>query len=318
MNLRTRALIGVAAVAVALTATVQLGAATSPNDNAAAIADARTKLAAIAADLNQIEANGTTTTTAPTTSSTGTASTTSTTVPSGGVSPVGVPGTWHATFADEFTATTLDRSLWNTTGSWECCDGGRWNPGNGELDYKTDGQNITFANGVATFQSRRETTSAEPAAQWTGAQLGSKQSFQYGYIETRAQFSPLTGIQPALWTWGAPGTNASAQETDVFEFYGDNHSQLYLTAHTSGGGGCHYTMPFDPTTGMHVYGADIEATGTTWYVDGVKVCSAAGHPTQPWNIVSYSVVLGPSRAPTVSASTTHAEELVDYIRAWSH
>lgn len=254
------------------------------------------------------------TTAAPTTT---TVPSTTTTARPTGTGPVGVSGTWISTFGDEFNGTSLDRTKWNTFGSWETLDGGRWNPGNGELDYKTDGQNMSFANGVATFQSRRE-TSAEPNAQWTGAQLGSKQAFTYGYIETRAQFSPTTGIQPALWTWGAPGTNASAQETDGYEFYGDNHTWLYLNSHATGGGGCTIHLAFDPTVGMHIYGTDIESTGTDWYVDGVHVCHAPGHPTQPWNIVDYSVVLASSRAPTVSPSTTHAEYFADYVRAWSH
>jgi beta-glucanase (GH16 family) len=330
------------ALATAVIVTVGLAVATSSGaatatcpDVTSCLASARvhsqnaaTESQAADADLARAQsfASTTTSTTALATTTTASASTTTqattttvaptttTAVVSGGVSPLGVPGAWTQTFGDEFNGTTLDRTKWNTWGSWECCDGGRSNSGNGELDYKTDGQNMSFANGVATFQSRRET--APNGMAWTSAQLGSKQAFTYGYIETRAQFSPLTGVQPALWTWQAQG--GASQETDTFEFYGDNHSQLYLTSHSGSGGGCHYTMPFDPTAGLHVYGSDIEPTGTTWYVDGVKVCSVAGHPSAPWNIVSYQVVLGPSRAPTVLSSTTHAEELVDYIRAWRH
>ena len=140
------------------------------------------------------------TTTQPTTTST-------TTVPNVGSSqPLGVPGSWTATFADEFNGSGLDRAKWNTTGTWECCDGGRSNLGNGELDFKTDGANFSFANGALTIQARRE--SAPGGQGWTSGQLGSKQAFTYGYIEQRGQFPSPAGFLDAFWTWGAPGTNA--------------------------------------------------------------------------------------------------------------
>ena len=251
------------------------------------------------------------TTTQPTTTST-------TTVPNVGSSqPLGVPGSWTATFADEFNGSGLDRAKWNTTGTWECCDGGRSNLGNGELDFKTDGANFSFANGALTIQARRE--SAPGGQGWTSGQLGSKQAFTYGYIEQRGQFPSPAGFLDAFWTWGAPGTNAPAQETDGYEFYSDNHGRVYLTAHTTGGGGCQGVgLGFDPTTGMHTYGTDIEPSGTDWYIDGVHVCHASGHPTQAWNIVDYMTVNASMRAPVAAASTTHAEKIIDYIRVWQH
>ena len=266
--------------------------------------------------------NGATTTDAPTTTIPATTTVPPTVPPTvvpnvGSSEPLGVPGSWTATFADEFNGSSLDRGKWNTTGTWECCDGGRSNIGNGELDYKTDGANFSFANGALTIQARRE--SAPGGQGWTSGQLGSKQAFTYGYIEQRGQFPSPAGFLDAFWTWGAPGTNASAQETDAYEFYSDNHGRVYLTSHTSGGGGCQgVPLGFDPTTGMHVYGTDIEPSGTDWYIDGVHVCHAAGHPTQAWNIVDYMTVNASTRAPVAAASTTHAEKVIDYIRVWQH
>ena len=235
----------------------------------------------------------------------------------GSSQPLGVPGSWTATFADEFNGSGLDRAKWNTTGTWECCDGGRSNLGNGELDYKTDGANFSFANGALTIQARRE--SAPGGQGWTSGQLGSKQAFTYGYIEQRGQFPSPAGFLDAFWTWGAPGTNVSGQETDGYEFYSDNHGRVYLTAHTTGGGGCQGVgLGFDPTTGMHTYGTDIEPSGTDWYIDGVHVCHASGHPTQAWNIVDYMTVNASMRAPVAAATTTHAEKIIDYIRVWQH
>jgi beta-glucanase (GH16 family) len=290
----------------------------SAHAQAAAIESAASRLALTRAQAF-LSATTTTTVDGATTSN----PTTPTTVPPtvvpnvGSSEPLGVPGSWTATFADEFNGSSLDRGKWNTTGTWECCDGGRSNLPNGELDYKTDGANFSFANGALTIQARRELAPGGQA--WTSGQIGSKQAFTYGYIEQRGQFPSPAGFLDAFWTWGAPGTNASAQETDAYEFYSDNHGNVYLTSHATGGGGCQgVALGFDPTAGMHVYGTDIEPTGTDWYIDGVHVCHAAGHPTQAWNIVDYMTVNASTRAPVAAASTTHAEKIIDYIRVWQH
>jgi parallel beta-helix repeat protein len=250
-----------------------------------------------------------TTTTAPSTT------TTTTTTPPTGTNPYGPSGAWTPAFADEFNGTSLDRTKWNTWGTWERDNGGRSNIGNGELDYNTDGANFSFGGGALTIQARREP--APNGMAWTSGQIGSAQAFTYGYVETRAKFASPKGFLNALWTWGAPGTNASGQETDAYEFYSDNHLPVYLTARTPGGGGCQgLRLGFDPTVAMHVYGSDIEPTGTDWYIDGVKVCHADSAPTQPWNVVDYMTVNATTRAPIADVLTTHAEYVIDYIRVW--
>ena len=70
---------------------------------------------------------------------------------------------------------------------------------------------------------------------------------------------------------------------------------------------------------MHTYGADIQATGTTWYVDGVKVCTAPGHPTGPANIISDMFVYSGNGKPNLQPLPGPVEhKTVDYIRAWQH
>lgn len=263
----------------------------------------------------------TSTTTASTSTST---STTSTTVPGGGPQPFGVPGAWTQTFGDEFNGTALDTAKWNTAGSWECCHGGRsqlqsdGSYNNGELDYKTAALPANYEEALGTLTIHTLRQAGPDGEAWTGGQLGSKQAFTFGYLETRARFSPVTGFQPALWTWGN-GASPGAQETDGYEFYGDNHTRLYLHSRTMGTTqGCTITLAFDPTAAMHVYGVDMESTGTAWYVDGAKVCSVPIHPTSTWNIVDYQVPLAAWRAPPALASTTHADYWSDYVRFFSH
>lgn len=227
--------------------------------------------------------------------------------------PQGQSGTWNLVFNDDFNGSSLDTSKWATTGSWECCDGGRSNAGNGELDYKRD-ENITQDFGMMTITAKRETFAGK---EWTSGQIATRQSFTYAYVEARMRLADPKGFLNALWTWGS-GANAPAQETDVFEFYSDNHARLYLTSHAAGGGGCQgVTLAFDPTLDLHTYGADIRANGTDFYIDGQRRCSAAGHPTGAWNVIDYMTVNAASRAPVADASTTHAEMVTDYVRVWT-
>lgn len=139
-------------------------------------------------------------------------------------------------------------------------------------------------------------------------------AFRYGYLEEKAQFPPVKGFWPALWTWGADGVSCAGNcETDVYEYYSDNSTKIYLTQRNGSGGGCDYNLPFNPTTGMHTYGADIEPTGTTWYIDGVKVCqstvTAGGNSNILVDNFVYSVI-------PPDADTAIGDKLIDYVRAW--
>jgi beta-glucanase (GH16 family) len=242
---------------------------------------------------------------------------------SNGAQPLGVPGTWKMAFADEFSASALDTSIWNTSGSFQCCDQQRSNIGNGELDYKATASspNFTAASGALSLEERREP--APNGMGWTGAQIVSKQSFTYGVVEMRAKLPSPQGFAPAFWTWGAPGTNAPAQETDVFEAYTNRHDQVWLTSHAGATAGCGnpVTVPFDTSTGFHTYAADIEPTGTDWYIDGVRYCHVGNHPTEPWNLIAYTPPVNTKRVAStqlVQPSTTKAALTIDHIRVWSH
>ena len=239
----------------------------------------------------------------------------------GGPNPVGTPsaftpdgpsGTWDLLFNDEFDRTSVDTTKWNYTSSAEA-DDGQGNLQNQQLSWN-QGQNCTEASGLLTITAQRQTVTS-PSGQvydWTSCLLSSTFSFQYGYIETRAELPSPAGFWPGFWTWQVGN---SYIETDAFEFYSDNHSLLYLTQHSGAGGGCEgLAAGFDPTTAFHVYGVDIEPSGTTWYIDGHKVFTAAGTSTGATNILLddfvYSVI------PPAS-TTNSATEQIDYVRAYA-
>jgi hypothetical protein len=226
-------------------------------------------------------------------------------------------GAWTQAFGDEFSGTAVDTSRWSYRSSAEAlwCNApfGTGNPGNQQLEFDQPG-NAAVSGGLLTLTARPDSIDAcGRHYDWSSGLLTSAYSFQYGYIEVRAKLPAPAGFWPAFWTWQASG-NSVWTETDAFEFYSDNHSNLYLTQHSGTGGGLVWHPPFDPTAGFHTYGVDIEPTGTDWYLDGVRVGHATGAPTGPTNLIVDNFVY--SRIPP--APGTAAALQVDWIRVWRH
>lgn len=218
-------------------------------------------------------------------------------------------------FQDEFDGTAVDWTKWADHSSAEG-DGGHGNKGNQQLEWN-QGKNCSVASGLLTITAKPDsiTSASGTHYDWSSCLITSSPSyaFQYGYIETRAKLPSPKGFWPAFWTWQAAGNNKWT-ETDVFEFYSDNHTRLYLTQHSGAGGGCNLAnLGFDPTQGFHTYGANIKPTGgTDFYIDGQKVCTAAGTSTGLTNLIVDMFVY--SQIPP--AAGTVATTQVDYVRAW--
>ena len=121
------------------------------------------------------------------------------------------------------------------------------------------------------------------------------------------------GFWPAFWTWPAAPVDRPV-ETDVYEQYSAGSRELQLAQHSGARGGCRWRLPFDPAAGWHLYAAAIEPSGTTWYVDGIRVCHTTATSDAPTNLISNLAVYAehpPSR------STQTAAKRVDHIRAWT-
>jgi beta-glucanase (GH16 family) len=128
----------------------------------------------------------------------------------------------------------------------------------------------------------------------------------------RAQLPAAAGFWPGFWTWQTSGPD---NETDAMEYYSNDRYHISLFQHSDGRGGCAYQiLPFNATTGFHTYGADVEPNGTTWYLDGQKVCSTAATSTGMTNVMLSMFVY--SKSPP-AASTRSATEEIDYVRVWS-
>jgi len=164
--------------------------------------------------------------------------------------------------------------------------------------------------------AKREPVTSSGGTQygWTSCLITTSRSytFQYGYLEERSILPGPRGFWPAFWTWQAKGVEQHT-ETDVYEFYSQDRRRLDLTQHSGGQGNCKPTLSFDPADDWHTYGAAIEPSGTTWYIDGVEVCRTPATSDGVTNIVSNLAVF--ATAPPAGA-TNEAVKRVDYIRAW--
>jgi beta-glucanase (GH16 family) len=229
--------------------------------------------------------------------------------------PVGLEGGWELAFSDEFDDPSLDRSRWADRSSAEP-DEGRGNHGNQQLEWN-QAPNCRVDGGELVMTAKRERTTSKSGTRydWTSCLITSTPSyaFRYGYIEERSILPAPRGFWPAFWTWQSRGVDRHT-ETDVYEFYSDNHHRLYGTQYSGARGRCEFVPPFDPTQDWHTYGAAIERSGTTWYVDGVEVCRTDATSDGQTSIISNLAVY--EKIPPDSA-TSGATKRVDYIRAWA-
>lgn len=233
-----------------------------------------------------------------------------------GLVPAGQSGGWRLAFADEFDGRTLDRSKWADASSAEA-DDGHGNPGNQQLEWN-QAANCTVGGGELVMTARREQVTSPSSGrryEWTSCLITTRQpgKFQYGFVEERAILPAVPGFWPALWTWQAKGAGRPT-ETDVYEFYSDNHARLYSTQYSESGGRCEWRPRFDPSAGWHTYGAAIEPSGTTWYADGVRVCHTNATSDGPTNLISNLAVY--AKIPP-DPSTRSATKRVDWIRVWT-
>jgi beta-glucanase (GH16 family) len=228
--------------------------------------------------------------------------------------PVGQAEGWTMAFSDEFDGGSLDPARWADQSGAQA-DNGRGNKDNKQLEWNR-AENCAVSGGELTMTARREpiTSPSGERYAWTSCLISSTPAygFQFGYIEERAILPKQRGFWPAFWTWQAPHENRYI-ETDVYEFYSENRRSLDLTQHSGRKGNCKPTLAFDPGDDFHVYGAAIEPSGTTWFIDGVEVCRTDATSDGVTNIVSNLAVF--AQVPPGNG-TNEAVKRVDYIRAW--
>ncbi len=230
-------------------------------------------------------------TTGSVTTSTGSTTTSST---SSGVQPLGVGGSWHLIFDDEF---SNDSSL-NTS---------KWTPywfSNGSTSNGTtmNSSNVSVSGGTLNLALNGNTGGL--------VSTNGKFSYTYGFAQARIYLPPNTsGSQianwPAFWTDGQSWPTDGEQ--DIMEGLGG--SACYHFHDPSGGpGGC----ASGNYSGWHTFGANWQPGSVTYYYDGVKVGTIdQGITSSPMYLILENSD-GSSGGQVVSPSTMK----VQYVRVW--
>ncbi len=226
--------------------------------------------------------------------------------------PVGIPGSWHLVFNDEFNGTKLDTTKWTPT--WVgCTTNGISTPVNvAEFDAYDPAQ-VSVANGVlslALIENPVTVCGTDYKYRAGMVQSDGKAQFTFGAFEARVNLPAVAGVianWPAVWTdgqnWPTDG------EMDIME--GLTGSACFHFHDPSGGPGNCVSGDF---TGWHTFGSDWEPGIVNYYYDGKLVGTIhSGITSSPlYLILNYAT--GTYGGPVVAPATMQ----VDYMRVWQH
>jgi len=194
--------------------------------------------------------------------------------------------------------------------------------GNNELEtYTNRTANAVVANGALNIIAKKESYNG---ASYTSARLLSygKFSYEYGYMEVRAQLPGGSGPWPGIWMLGNNFFTTGwpqCGEIDVAEETGTNPNTVYGTLHYVGGNPGSTVTVQNTDTAYHLYGLEWSPTEVRILVDNVVYFSFANTGGLPFNqnfFIILNVAMGGTFGGTVDPNFTSASMLIDYVRVY--
>jgi beta-glucanase (GH16 family) len=175
-------------------------------------------------------------------------------------------------WSDEFDGTTLNLNNWSNETNVDV---------NNEWQKYTDGNNLSFNNGILTITAQK-VGPGQHKYDYTSGRINSngKQMFLYGRFEIRAKMPSGVGTWPAIWMLGANiGTAGwpACGELDIMEHVGYDPLWVQGSIHTPSSYG--NTVNFgrisipDCESAYHIYGMTWTPSKIEYYVDD---------PTKPY------------------------------------
>jgi hypothetical protein len=165
---------------------------------------------------------------------------------------------WKLTFHDDFNGDTLDRLAWSVDSSSPAhIQSSRWP------------ENVEVKEGVLSLLTKREQRGGK---EWTTGHIWTRQFRQlYGYFEARLRIGKASGLNNAFWLFT---TNPAVHEIDITESHFPRRNNY--TIHNYGANprtavGRFWISPFDMSDDFQVFGAEWDAAGVTFYVNGARV-----------------------------------------------
>ncbi len=226
---------------------------------------------------------------------------------------------WTLIWSDEFGGSALDNTKWiSETGGWG------W--GNNELQYYTDGDNLTVSGGVLVIEARAEQFTSNS---YTSGKIITKDLFEikYGKIETRMKMPLGQGLWPAFWMLGANISEVSwpyCGEIDIMEHI-NNEMATHGTAHWHNGGHVYNgnSTAVNPTN-YHIYSIEWNANEIRWFMDGNQYFYLSiqnnAQSTDEMHLPFYLILnlaVGGNWPGYPNASTPFPAQVeIDYVRAY--
>ncbi|MGY0575836.1 glycoside hydrolase family 16 protein [Bradyrhizobium sp. RDM12] len=142
-------------------------------------------------------------------------------------SPAAASG-WKLVFGDEFDSSQLDRTKWATRYIYS---GETTDHLNDEVQRYKDNQNHIVRDGELQLVAREMGPN-----NFESGMIRSKQTFYYGYFETRVLFPKGRGIWPAFWLnpdYDEEGRLAWPPEIDIFEYVVNGKEDLETMLHSA-------------------------------------------------------------------------------------
>ncbi len=182
---------------------------------------------------------------------------------------------WNLVWEDEFNGTSLDLSNWEYQ-----VGGGGW--GNSELQYYTDGDNVTVSNGSLKITAEEDSANQYPNNAYTSSRIRTRYQgdWRYGKMEASIKLPIGQGIWPAFWMMPSEsvyGTWPASGEIDIMEYLGHQPSTTYATCHygnawndKGSSGSSTNISPSIFNDDFHTFSIEWEPTQIRWYLDGTQ------------------------------------------------
>jgi beta-glucanase (GH16 family) len=226
---------------------------------------------------------------------------------------------WTLIWADEFGGSVLDSTKWVT-------ETGGWGWGNNELQYYTDGDNLSVSNGALVIEAREEQFGSNSH---TSGKIITKNLFEikHGKIEARLKVPLGQGLWPAFWMLGENIDVVSwpqCGEIDVMEHINAEMS-IHGTAHWNNSGHVYdgSSAVVNPSN-YQTYTVEWNSDQIRWYLNGVQYHSLSiqnnTQSTEEFQLPFYLILnlaVGGDWPGYPDATTPFPSQVeVDYVRAY--
>lgn len=224
--------------------------------------------------------------------------------------PTGDLQGWHQVFADDFSGTTLNTSLWRVYSGQPGGDPGGW----------FDPNHVSVSNGLLTISGYQD---AADGGKWATGGISSSPGLiqTYGKYLVRLRFEKGVGISHMILLW--PADNGWPPEVDFSEDNAGNRQTDYSTLHWGADNSQLQNVLAIDLTKWHTFGVEWKPGSLVYTVDGHVWATSSGSqvPSVPMvmDIQTQAWACGTSTWEQCTNATTpsHVNLYVDWAVAYA-